>query len=242
MRGLRHVQHCNVNCSSLERSLPFYEGLGLTRQVRTFPEPQDGSGFGIDGTAQWDAWMMSDGRAAPVIDLLEWHQPRPTGRPHGPEGLGLVELRIEHPAVAEPTVETDPDATRVALRPGETTRFCGVRLNVRDAAASAEWYGNVLGLTLDGDTVTVPGDEFAIELTEIGEGAAPYPRANHLGIYRMAFLVDDARAAHADLVAREVATGAPVWLDMGPTVPIDGLWAVFFFDPDGTCLELIQAP
>ena len=76
----------------------------------------------------------------------------------------------------------------------------------------------------------------------VGDGTAPYPSANHLGIYRMAFLVDDAVAAHADLVAHGVTARPPVWLDMGPTIPIDGLWAVFFADPDGTCLELIQAP
>jgi hypothetical protein len=29
---------------------------------------------------------------------------------------------------------------------------------------------------------------------------------------------------------------------MGPGIPVDGLWAVFFRDPDGTCLELIQRP
>jgi hypothetical protein len=29
---------------------------------------------------------------------------------------------------------------------------------------------------------------------------------------------------------------------MGPEVPVAGLWAVFFRDPDGTCLELIQRP
>jgi hypothetical protein len=29
---------------------------------------------------------------------------------------------------------------------------------------------------------------------------------------------------------------------MGPEIPIDGLWALFFRDPDGSCLELIESP
>jgi hypothetical protein len=29
---------------------------------------------------------------------------------------------------------------------------------------------------------------------------------------------------------------------MGPEIPVDGVWAVFFEDPDGTCLELIETP
>jgi hypothetical protein len=29
---------------------------------------------------------------------------------------------------------------------------------------------------------------------------------------------------------------------MGPEIPVDGVWALFFADPDGTCLELIQTP
>ena len=58
----------------------------------------------------------------------------------------------------------------------------------------------------------------------------------------MAFLVEDAAACHAELGRLGVTCGAPVWLDMGPDIPIDGLWALFFADPDGACLELIQTP
>jgi hypothetical protein len=29
---------------------------------------------------------------------------------------------------------------------------------------------------------------------------------------------------------------------MGPDLPIAGVWALFFRDPDGTCLELIESP
>jgi catechol 2,3-dioxygenase-like lactoylglutathione lyase family enzyme len=85
----------------------------------------------------------------------------------------------------------------------------------------------------------------AIELVEWLRPAPvgrPYPAPNHLGIFRMAFLVEDARACYAELRERGVECPPPVWLEMGPEIPVDGLWAVFFPDPDGTLLELIQAP
>jgi catechol 2,3-dioxygenase-like lactoylglutathione lyase family enzyme len=71
----------------------------------------------------------------------------------------------------------------------------------------------------------------------------PLEAANHLGLFRMAFMVDDAKASCAELDRQGVAHSGPCHLDMGPDVPIEGgLYAVFFRDPDGTCLELIQTP
>jgi hypothetical protein len=59
----------------------------------------------------------------------------------------------------------------------------------------------------------------------------------------MALIVDDIHACHRTLVANGVAgNGGPVKLDMGPDVPVDGLWALLFTDPDGTCIELIEDP
>jgi hypothetical protein len=29
---------------------------------------------------------------------------------------------------------------------------------------------------------------------------------------------------------------------MGPEIPVDGVWALFFPEPDGACLELIETP
>jgi hypothetical protein len=54
--------------------------------------------------------------------------------------------------------------------------------------------------------------------------------------------VDDAHACYEELQRLGVKCGPPVWLDMGPEIPIEGLWALFFPDPDGTCLELIETP
>jgi hypothetical protein len=70
----------------------------------------------------------------------------------------------------------------------------------------------------------------------------PYDSANHLGLYRMAFLVEDMQASYDEIRRQGVECPPPVYLDMGPEIPIDGLWALFFPDPDGTCLELIETP
>ena len=58
----------------------------------------------------------------------------------------------------------------------------------------------------------------------------------------MAFMVKDIHACHDELLRQGVGCPAPVFLDMGPEIPLDGVWALFFPDPDGTCLELIETP
>lgn len=237
------VQHCNVNCSDLDRALAFYrDEFGFAPLVRTTPEPQDGSGFGIDGLAAWDAWMLSDGRDAPVIDLLEWQVPRPTGAPNPPDGLGLAALVIEHPDVATSTTRRDPDGTPLALRPGPVVRFAGVRINATDVDTSLAWYRSVLGFEGDAAALRLADDDFTVELMPGDRTVPAIGAANQLGIFRMAILVDDAAAAVAQVRARGATCPDPVWLDMGPTIPIDGLWATFFRDPDGACVEFIQAP
>jgi catechol 2,3-dioxygenase-like lactoylglutathione lyase family enzyme len=78
--------HVNANCSDLSRALAFYRDLvGLTPLSHTQPVPQDGRGFGLGGRVQWDAHLLHDERgvAGPAVDLLEWQDPRPTGRPGG---------------------------------------------------------------------------------------------------------------------------------------------------------------
>ena len=241
---LRHVQHCNVNCRDLARSVAFYrDEFGLTPLVRTAPAPQDGVGFGIGGPAQWDAWMMADGRPHPVIDLLEWIQPVPTGRPHDePDAIGMIALRLGTPTVDAPTEVTDPDGTRLVLEPADRVTLLGVNINVGDVAKATEWYQRVLGLTPTAAGLVVPDDDFEIRLRPGATDRPAYQRATDLGIFRMAFLVDDAADAVESIRAAGHPCPDPVWLDMGPTIPIDGLRAAFFRDPDGTCLELIEAP
>lgn len=164
----------------------------------------------------------------------------------------------------------DPDGTMLEfMELGGAPRLLHANVNCSDLAHSAEWYRRVLGLEvigrsrpgpvsgeglgLDGrvewnaEFLTVPGraDSFVIDLLEWHRPrpmGRPYAAANHLGLYRLAFLVEDVRACHDELRRLGVDSGAPVWLDMGPDIPIDGLWALFFADPDGSCLELIQRP
>ena len=45
-----------------------------------------------------------------------------------------------------------------------------------------------------------------------------------------------------NLLRQGVEAPEPTFLEMGPEIPVDGVWAVFFRDPDGTCLEFIQTP
>ena len=165
----------------------------------------------------------------------------------------------------------DPDGTTVELIgiPETPEQLAHVNVNCSDIVRSAEWYERVLGLRTLGRSAPgpVPGTLFglaeeiewdarflvpegvetsmAIDLLEwkrpapVGE---PYPQGNHLGIYRMAFLVADVHAAREELQRQGVDAPPPVWLDMGPEIPVDGVEALFFCDPDGTCLELIQTP
>lgn len=76
--------HVNANCSDLERSRRFYtDGLGLTVGAHTAPETtQPGAAFGLD-RARWDASILLGPRAyeGGAIDLLQWHEPTPTGAP-----------------------------------------------------------------------------------------------------------------------------------------------------------------
>jgi catechol 2,3-dioxygenase-like lactoylglutathione lyase family enzyme len=288
------VVHVNVNCSGLERSLAFYrDALGLAPLSHTNPVPQDGAGFGLAGRVQWDAWIIHDdrGQAAQGIDLLEWKQPAPTGRPARANELGLARVLLgarsasalharlgAAPALAAPGLlggarfgflARDPDGALLELADdatgGATPRFAGVAINVASLAASTAWYERLLGMRANASAVcSAPGAafalagearwrevtfaataSFAIRLVEWEQPRAvrAAPRAaNALGLYRMALLVDDAGRACAQLDSLGIAHSGSVWLDMGPDIPIDGLHAGFFPDPDGACLEWIERP
>jgi catechol 2,3-dioxygenase-like lactoylglutathione lyase family enzyme len=162
----------------------------------------------------------------------------------------------------------DPDGTAIELveQPG-SPRLAHVNVNCTDLVRSGEWYERVLGLETRGRSrpgpvpgtgfalpgevewdarfLAAPGDEFIVDLLQWLRPSplpAPYAAANHLGLYRIAFLVADATACHEELRRLGIDCTPPVWLEMGPEVPIEGLRAIFFRDPDGTCLELIETP
>ncbi len=296
--------HVNANCSDLARSLAFWrDAVGLEPLSHTRPPPQDGRGFGLPGRVRWDAHLLHDARgvAGPAVDLLEWLEPPPCGRPaEAANRLGPYRVCLAHPDLdalharlagagvrcASPPVRMpldadgalvvrflcafDPDGTCVEFleQPG-ALRLLHVNVNCRDLERSSRWYRDVLGLeplmpraqpgAVDGtglglggscrfraDFLAIPGrPDLVVDLVEWLEPApvgAPPDAANQLGWFRIAWLVDDARASCAELDRLAVPHSGPCWLDMGPEIPIRGLDAVFFRDPDGTCLELIERP
>jgi catechol 2,3-dioxygenase-like lactoylglutathione lyase family enzyme len=302
---IQSVMHVNVNCSNLQTSLEFYqEVVGLVPESHTHPVPQEGKGFGMPGQVQWDAHILHDARGygGPGIDLLEWKQPAPVGRPSdAPNHLGFHRIGICVPDLEEVIGRArarnamprsapgalfvdhecgrssrsfwcrDPDGASVEFveSPGSSgVSLAQVSLSCRDVARSVEWYERVMGMEArggrlpgpdapralglpedlgwDARLLTLPGrDGFAIDLVQWQRPepvGAPPAQANHLGLYRMAFMVEDIREAHAELLAQGVACPEPVFLDMGPEIPVDGVWALFFPEPDGACLELIETP
>lgn len=166
-------------------------------------------------------------------------------------------------------VVRDPDGALLEIAEAAdavvTPRFAGVAINVADLAHAVPWYERVLGLRAsapraceaDGAAFELSGTarwreaelaasaSFAIRLVEwqqpraLREARRP---ANALGLYRMALLVEDAAKACAQLDALGLVHSGSVRLDMGPDIPIDGLNAGFFLDPDSACLEWIERP
>jgi catechol 2,3-dioxygenase-like lactoylglutathione lyase family enzyme len=258
------VFHVNVNCSDLDRSVAFYrDRLGLVPSARTRPlAPQPGRAFALE-QAQWDAFMMTAGHGGPgpVVDLLEWKVPPPTGRPHeSTVALGFSRLLVSSPGADTSGVLTDPDGTLVQIDPGERTGVAGVVIGCSDLDRTTAFFTQVVGFEPDETgpgRIAVAGaargkaarlrdrvGRFAVELVEWRRPVsipAPYPVANHLGMYRMALMTDDIDADYDELRAHGVrCVSAPTDLDMGPGLPT--LRALLFADPDGTVLELIETP
>ena len=285
------IAHTNLNCSDLRRSLAAYrDGLGLEALSHTHPPPQDGRGFGLGETVQWDAYILHDPRGlrATALDLLEWKIPAPAvGPARAAHQLGLARAVFAVPDLESPRLgfhaklpigdETgafrwvsDPDGVCVELRQSSgEIRLQGLQINCSDLERSSLWYREHLGLearvrrqiegadarpygledrvSLEIESLGLPGNENALEihLVQWHQPAAfglPLSSANEVGLFRLAFLVEDARSGDAWLREQGVETSGAVWLDMGPEIPVDGIYANFFRDPDGSCLELIGRP
>ncbi len=145
-----------------------------------------------------------------------------------------------------------------------------VNVNCSDIERSIAWYCDTLGfkptqplldhemngllygaagsLKFKSTLLHLGGQElgFAVQLTEWTDPkptGQPYSAMNHLGLYRIALAVDDCQACYEALINAGVnCPGKPVWIDIGPDMSGDGVWSLFFFDPDGSCIELVQTP
>jgi catechol 2,3-dioxygenase-like lactoylglutathione lyase family enzyme len=147
-----------------------------------------------------------------------------------------------------------------------------VSFTVRDLAASVDWYTRVLGLEyfrgqeqhnaytarlvgfpdahLKVAQLRVPGQPLppgANHHIELVEYVHPHGRddldlaTNHTGVGHWAFIVDDIHAEFARLKALGVRfkAEAPVAIEAGVN---KGGYTVYFMDPDGITLELLQPP
>ena len=98
--GGSRIYHVNSNCTDLDRSVRFYEALGLEPTTRTVPSrTQPGEAFGLAEVA-WDAWMLQGdpGFDGLSLDLLVWTTPPPTGEaPSTPWAPGLHHLVLTVP-------------------------------------------------------------------------------------------------------------------------------------------------
>jgi len=164
---------------------------------------------------------------------------------------------------------TDPEGAALWLRQAPRTRLAFVELSCAELERSLQFFREVLGLEagtprrqrLPGACVGrsgeiawhaaslgIPGqpDGFRVELTQWLEPAPhgrPSAEANRQGLFRMALLVSDIERCHAELKGLGVAQlSAPALLDLGPACPAPNCRALFFRDPDGACLELIEVP
>jgi catechol 2,3-dioxygenase-like lactoylglutathione lyase family enzyme len=184
IRGNR-IYHVNSNCSDLDRSVLFYEALGLTRVLRTVPSrAQSGLAFGLDEVS-WDAWMMhsDDGMGGLSLDLLEWKIPAPIGTAPattGEPGFNRLVFATrdldETIARAQDSGGTlvggpvrdgtggdarrvammlDPDGVAVQLVEGDRTSIVQVIVNCSDIEVSLSYYRDVMGLRPVGPVETV---------------------------------------------------------------------------------------
>lgn len=296
---ITRISHVNVNCRSLERSRPFYEGLlGLEAGVHTAPPLQDGNAFTLGKKIAWDAWILHDPRGFPAIalDLLEWMEPKPVGAPATlPHHLGFSTLRFhsdhldllharctkqrvagltpittgqtDSATVARRFRCQDPDGTLLEITDGDALRLANVTLNTNDLARARTFYTEVLGLPAAGPPTPTfhkgehvgmapavlssiliadprGAEHFALQLVRWSKPRSlglPPPFANQLGIFRLAFIVDDIATAHAHLVAHgSRPLSKPARLVMGDGLP--NLDVFLCPDPDGTMLEFIADP
>jgi catechol 2,3-dioxygenase-like lactoylglutathione lyase family enzyme len=163
----------------------------------------------------------------------------------------------------------DGSVLQLVEHPGEPELHY-ININCVDLQRSSRWYQQVLGFEPESDVwdETLPGEAFGVhgpvhtrsqrltlpdretdcilqlqQWLEPATSGQPYPRANHAGFYRVALAVDDVADCYRQLLALDVdCPQAPVRMAAGPDMAADGRWVLFFYDPNGCCLALIQNP
>ena len=125
--------------------------------------------------------------------------------------------------------------------------FNHVHLKASDPGKAAQWYVDALDFTIIEDSVRVSGDRFVrcdtadgvrinISNARTGEHLGREDYSAHWGLEHIGFNVDDLDAE----ITRLVGMGAE--LLEGPIDQPSGLRIAFLKSPDGTRIELLQAP
>lgn len=74
-----------------------------------------------------------------------------------------------------------------------------------------------------------------VELFDAGTATIPcVPGPEHLNYNHVALLVEDIRAAHEELITKDI----PV--DSAPSLGLEGTWQMWSHDPDGNMIEFMQ--
>jgi glyoxylase I family protein len=95
--AIDRIFHFNINCTSLERTLPFYQMLGF-KVVLDFGDGMESremaEAFGLDRARIKGVHLrLGDDENAPRIDLLEFQDPPPSGKPYpGLDHTGIARM------------------------------------------------------------------------------------------------------------------------------------------------------
>jgi catechol 2,3-dioxygenase-like lactoylglutathione lyase family enzyme len=98
--AIDRIFHFNINCTSLERTIPFYEMLGF-KVIMDFGDGMESQemadAFGLDRANIKGVHMrLGDGEDATRIDLLEFQVPPPTGQPYPQlHNTGIVRMCLK---------------------------------------------------------------------------------------------------------------------------------------------------
>jgi catechol 2,3-dioxygenase-like lactoylglutathione lyase family enzyme len=170
--------------------------------------------------------------AGSVIKLNHQRAPRSADQP-----AGYRELIIAREGLAKPLALMDPDGNRVAIVPPGVfgVHQIGVRMHVRDLAATRRFFDWALGLptTDDAQGARVIVGESHLLLTE-DPTATSDPPVDGLGWRYLSLQIFDTAAVYDDAVLRGARVGRPP-----KTLGTVARYA-FVRDPDGNWIELSQ--